>query len=124
MTEKNRLAAWRTVFGAGDNISVSQRDRGEVHRLTTRMVSLWCQVPNITLKNIPRDLHRSLKSRAKAHHRSLNKEVIATLQATAARVPEPDVEKLIAEAREMRSKFKRPVTLKEIQAWKVEGRRR
>jgi len=81
-------------------------------------------VPNITLKNIPRDLHRALKSRAKAHHRSLNKEVIATLQSVTSKKPLLDANKLIAEAREMRSKFKRPVTLAEIQAWKIEGRRR
>lgn len=81
-------------------------------------------VPNITLKNIPRDLHRALKVRAKAHHRSLNKEVIATLQSVTGKEPRWDANKLIAEAREMRSKFKRPVTLDEIQAWKIEGRRR
>jgi plasmid stability protein len=38
-------------------------------------------MPTITLKDLPRKLHRALKTRAKAHHRSLNKEVIATLQA-------------------------------------------
>ena len=81
-------------------------------------------MPNITLKNIPRDLHRSLKSRAKAHHRSLNKEVIATLQSATVETPPVDVEKLIAEAREMRSKFKGKTNLKEIQAMKVAGRRR
>ena len=81
-------------------------------------------MPNITLKNIPRDLHRSLKSRAKAHHRSLNKEVIATLQSATLETPPVDVEKLIAEAREMRSKFKGETNLKEIQAMKVAGRRR
>ena len=32
----------------------------------------------ITLKNIPADLHRELKKRAEEHHRSLNKEIIAT----------------------------------------------
>lgn len=32
----------------------------------------------ITLKNIPADLHRKLKKRAEEHHRSLNKEIIAT----------------------------------------------
>ena len=81
-------------------------------------------VPNITLKNIPRDLHRMLKSQAKAHHRSLNKEVIATLQAVTKEIAPVEVEKLIAEAREMRRKFKRTITLEEIQAWKTEGRRR
>ena len=33
----------------------------------------------ITLKNIPADLHRELKKRAEEHHRSLNKEIIATI---------------------------------------------
>ena len=32
----------------------------------------------ITLKNIPADLYRELKKRAEEHHRSLNKEIIAT----------------------------------------------
>lgn len=81
-------------------------------------------MPNITLKNIPRDLHRALKSRAKAHHRSLNREVIATLQSVTAGAVPLEVEKLIAEAREMRSKFKGETSLKEIQAMKIAGRRR
>ena len=87
-------------------------------------VFMVAAVPNITLKNIPRDLHRTLKNRAKAHHRSLNKEVIATLQNATEKQPRPDINKWIAEAREMRSKFKRPVTVDEIEAWKIEGRRR
>lgn len=81
-------------------------------------------MPNITLKNIPRDLHRALKSRAKAHHRSLNREVIATLQSVTAEGAPVDVKKLIAEAREMRSKFKGETSLREIQAMKIAGRRR
>ena len=81
-------------------------------------------MPNITLKNIPRDLHRALKSRAKAHHRSLNKEVIASLQSVTSNAAPVDVKKLIAEAREMRSKFKGETNLREIQAMKVAGRPR
>lgn len=80
-------------------------------------------MPNITLKNIPRDLHRALKNRAKAHHRSLNKEVIATLQGVTTVGAPVNVEKLIAEAREMRKKFKGTTNLKEIQAMKIAGRR-
>src|SRR6266699_2563104 len=38
----------------------------------------------ITLKNIPPELYRELKNRALAHHRSLSKEVIATLQGVTA----------------------------------------
>lgn len=80
-------------------------------------------MPSLTLKNVPASLHRALKNQAKAHHRSLNKEVIATLQATTEKSARPDVAQQLAEAREMRKKFKRVVTLEEIQAWKVEGRR-
>jgi plasmid stability protein len=79
---------------------------------------------NITLKNIPRDLHRALKSRAKAHHRSLNKEVIASLQIVTAEAAPIDAKKLIAEAREMRGKFKGETSLQEIQLMKIAGRRR
>ncbi|MGH7935721.1 MAG: FitA-like ribbon-helix-helix domain-containing protein [Chthoniobacterales bacterium] len=80
-------------------------------------------MPNITLKNIPRELHRALKNHAKTHHRSLNKEVIATLQAAAMGAPIADATKLIAEARAARSKFKGRTNLKEIQAFKIAGRR-
>lgn len=81
-------------------------------------------MPNITLKNIPRELHRALKNQAKAHHRSLNKELIATLQSATEKNAPVDVKKLIAEAREMRSKFKGETSLEEIQAMKIAGRRR
>jgi plasmid stability protein len=35
---------------------------------------------SITLKDIPEALHRTLKQRARLHHRSLNKEVLATIE--------------------------------------------
>ena len=35
----------------------------------------------ITLKNVPDDLHRRLKAQAARNHRSLNREVIRTLEA-------------------------------------------
>jgi plasmid stability protein len=35
---------------------------------------------SITLKDIPDHLHRALKQRARLHHRSLNKEVLATIE--------------------------------------------
>jgi plasmid stability protein len=34
----------------------------------------------ITIKDVPREMHRTLKSRAEAHGRSLNKEIIMTLE--------------------------------------------
>lgn len=36
----------------------------------------------ITLKDVPPAMHRTLKVRAKAHGRSLNKEIITTLERT------------------------------------------
>ena len=79
-------------------------------------------MPTITLKNLPRNLHRTLKDRAKAHHRSLNKEVLATLQAATSLVKAVDAAALEREAREARSQFKRIITTKEISSWTKQGR--
>jgi plasmid stability protein len=79
-------------------------------------------VPTITLKDIPRDLHRDLKKRAEAHHRSLNKEVIATLQAATAGVVRFDALAAQRAALSARASFKRPVSAREISLWKRRGR--
>jgi len=79
-------------------------------------------VATITLKNIPADLHRQLKKRAEEHHRSLNKEIIATLKsATGGSIP-LDPTKLEESVRRARSLFRRPITAREIDRWKREGR--
>jgi len=76
----------------------------------------------ITLKNIPADLHRELKKRAEEHHRSLNKEIIATLKsATGGTIP-LDPTKLEESVRWARSLFRRPITAREIDRSKREGR--
>lgn len=75
----------------------------------------------ITLKNIPADLHRELKKRAKEHHRSLNGEILAILKKTdAARVL--DAAALETSVRHARAVFRRPVAEREINAWKRAGR--
>jgi plasmid stability protein len=79
-------------------------------------------MPTITLKNLPRRLHRALRSRAKKHHRSLNKEVIATLQSVTTATRPVEAEAMIREAREARSRFKRVISAKEISTWKKHGR--
>lgn len=38
-------------------------------------------MPNLTLRDVPEDLHAWLKEEAAAHHRSINKQVIALLEA-------------------------------------------
>jgi plasmid stability protein len=72
------------------------------------------------LKNIPADLHRKLKRRAKEHHRGLNREIIATLK-TAADAPRAFDADLEASVRHARALFRRPVTEREINAWKRAG---
>jgi plasmid stability protein len=79
-------------------------------------------MPTITLKDIPPQLHRELKIRAKAHHRSLNKEVIATLQSATASTVRLDVGALERSVRRARSLFQKPVTAQQINAWKRAGR--
>ena len=79
-------------------------------------------MPTITLKNLPRDLHRKLKNRAKAHQRSLNGEVITTLQNATAATRPLDTSVLEESVRRARSLFRRPVTARQIDAWKRAGR--
>jgi len=76
----------------------------------------------ITLKNIPEDLHRELKKRAEEHHRSLNGEIIATLKMTNQDGRAFDPADLEASVRRARALFRRPVTEREINAWKRAGR--
>lgn len=76
----------------------------------------------ITWKNIPADLHRELKKRAEEHHRSLNREIIATLKsATSGPIP-LDPTKLEESVGHARSLFRRPIIAREIDRWKREGR--
>ena len=79
-------------------------------------------MPTITLKDLPRKLHRELKDRSKAHHRSLNKEVIETLESTTAASAPFDAAALEKAVRRTRSLFRHPVTARQIDAWKRVGR--
>ncbi len=79
-------------------------------------------MPTITLKNLPRTLHRELKNRAKEHHRSLNKEVIATLKSATAAAAPFDALALEESVRRARSLFRRPITARQIDTWKRAGR--
>jgi plasmid stability protein len=79
-------------------------------------------VSTITLKNIPADLHRKLKKRAKEHHRSLNREIIATLQGAANQSLRIEPAALIREARAIRKKFKREISPAQIRTWIRHGR--
>jgi plasmid stability protein len=79
-------------------------------------------MPTLTIKDLPRQLHRQLKKRAQAHHRSLNREIVATLQDAAGETRRIDVDALTREARAARKNFKRQVSAAEIDAWRRTGR--
>jgi len=79
-------------------------------------------VATITLKNIPAELHRELKKRAEEHHRSLNREILATLKNATSVTIRLDPAKLEESVRRARSLFRRPITARQIDRWKREGR--
>ncbi len=76
----------------------------------------------ITLKNIPVDLHRELKKRGEEHHRSLNKEIIATLRGATSGTMRVDPTQLEESIRQAKSLFRRPITARQLDRWKREGR--
>jgi plasmid stability protein len=76
---------------------------------------------SITLKNVPADVHLELKKRAEEYHRSLNREIIATLKSATGRTIRIDPAKLEESVRRARSLFQRPITAREIDRWKRQG---
>ena len=59
-------------------------------------------MPAVTVKNLPDDLYQRLKTNAQAHHRSINGELIATLE-RALCVQRTDPEQQLAQIRALRS---------------------
>lgn len=79
-------------------------------------------MPNLTIKNLPRDVHRTLKERARRHRRSLNSEIIEIL-AGSIPAPAPDPEKILARIAAINRKYPHPpMTHEEIRKAKTEGR--
>lgn len=79
-------------------------------------------VITLTIKNIPQSMHESLKERAKAHGRSLNKEVIATLEGALYATP-IDAETIRDRARAVRETMGIYMTEQELTSLKKEGRK-
>ena len=118
--ENNRCAPRVTRFGVvdaqtGTELSVVEphwRACGSLfHSARCRRVApFWCSIgamPNLTLKDVPPALHARLRARAEQHHRSLNREAIACLEA-AVLAERVDVKELLAKAaarRRVRSGF-------------------
>ena|SRR5579862_1742225 len=79
------------------------------------------KMPSLTLKGLPRPLHLALKKRAEQNRRSLNREILATLESALTPSSRP-VEELLKEASEFRSRLKIRVTEEQINRYKREGR--
>lgn len=78
----------------------------------------------INIKNIPDHIHKKLKLRAVANHRSLNKEVLHILSEALGREPPArlDPEATLRRLRELKKHFRGELTMEEIQAAIDEGR--
>lgn len=80
----------------------------------------------LTIRNLPNELHDTLKLRAKRNHRSVNQEVIAELSSViSAETPEERtarVEREILEIDVLRARAKGFLTAEQIDAAKQVGR--
>lgn len=76
----------------------------------------------ITIKNVPPAVHRALKSRAKAHGRSLNSEIIVTLESVLRGSP-IDATAVGEHARAVRETMDVYLTQRELTDLKNAGRR-
>jgi plasmid stability protein len=95
---------------AGRNAQLSHSLLRQSPRSLTVARSLCIMVPycnhigvsmaNLTIKNIPETVYRELKRQAARHHRSLNQEVIACLEAGALSVP-LDPDQFLAQVRKL-----------------------
>ena len=76
---------------------------------------------NVTIKDLPAQLHERLKENAKMNRRSLNAEVITLLEA-AVEPRKVNVDEILAAARAVRSQVKRELTDQEINRMRRQGR--
>ncbi|MCX6349845.1 MAG: Arc family DNA-binding protein [Candidatus Aureabacteria bacterium] len=76
----------------------------------------------ITIKDLPANVHRTLKDRAHTHGRSLNREIIATLVSTISAAV-VDASAVIHHARSVREGVGIYLTQSDLKAAKDRGRR-
>ena len=105
---------------------------GESVKNEIEVMSFCCQIAGmatLTIRNLPDELHETLKLRAKRNRRSLNQEVIAELASASGAVMEGDAERkrvraeeMIGMVKDLRSRMTHFMTAEEIDAAKREGR--
>jgi antitoxin FitA len=77
---------------------------------------------SITLKNIPEEIHQSLKIMARIHHRSLNNEIITCLERYTHH-DQSQTQSVLEKARFNRSKISTVIKAKDIELAINEGRK-
>ncbi|HLR32750.1 MAG TPA: Arc family DNA-binding protein [Fodinibius sp.] len=78
-------------------------------------------MPSITVKNIPEEIYDRVREQAKAHHRSINSEIIACLEQTVAS-HQVSTDDILQEARRLRKKVKSSLSSEEIESAINQGR--
>lgn len=79
-------------------------------------------MPNMMIKNVPQDLYDKLKQSAQEHHRSINSEVIVSLEKVL-RSTRVDPEEFLRKVHELQQRFTvPPLTDEFLRAAKEDGR--
>jgi plasmid stability protein len=78
-------------------------------------------MPTVTLKGMPETLHHRLKTRAREHQRSLNKEILSCLEA-AVSAHRIDPQTWLARAAAARSQVHGRIKDSDLKAWREAGR--
>ena len=93
------------------------------------LIAFCCQnagMATLTIRNLPEQLHETLKLRAKRNHRSVNQEVIAELSLAITQEPLAErnarVDREILEIDALRARAKGFLTAEQIDEAKREGR--
>ncbi len=78
-------------------------------------------MPSITVKNIPEEIYDKVREQAKAHHRSINSEIIACLEQIV-KPQQISSDDILQEARRLRKKAKGSLSSEEIESAINQGR--
>jgi plasmid stability protein len=78
-------------------------------------------MPSITVKNIPEEIYDRVREQAKAHHRSINSEIIACLEQTV-KSQQVSTDDILQEARRLRKKAKGNLSSEEVESAITKGR--
>ena len=75
----------------------------------------------VTVRNLPDEIHRRLKERARRNHHSLNAEIVSCLEAVIL-APAVDVDALLGQARRLRRRARGRLNERFLAEIKDEGR--